>query len=512
MSIRITDGYISSILIGDLNRSLTDMYRQQRMAGSMRRVNEYADDPRGVTAIQRYETLLSVNGEYVSNIARSRVLVDSTDTALQSVSETLADVRVIAMRESSALATTQSMTTAAAEVDGLIARLMNVLNTNIEGSYIFAGTETDAPPFVRTGGTVIYVGNDQAIHSRTGANSVMQVNVTGDTLIGSRSASLVGTTDLAPRLEVTTQLWDLNMGAGWSGGAFEITDGAGGRWQVDMTDAVTVGHVIAGIATATGDAVTATISADGTALELTGAGPIVVSEIDDGSAATRLGIVGRSEGGTLVGRDVRAATGATTDLADIDALAGNLPLGLIEIDWQGATYTVDLGGAATIGDLQAAVAAAVPAMELQIRPSGLVLVGGAPEAFTVRDADATNSASALGLAGDGGPVRLFGVLEDLQASLLGGNVNGIRNSLNELASLEAVTVELLLRNGGRQNDLDWAEQVLLQRDEQLRTNLSLERDADVAEVATQLSRSEAAYQASLLVTSRLFEMNLLKYL
>ncbi len=42
MAIRVTDSYLSSILIGDLNRSLGRMLEQQRMAGSMRRVNDYA--------------------------------------------------------------------------------------------------------------------------------------------------------------------------------------------------------------------------------------------------------------------------------------------------------------------------------------------------------------------------------------------------------------------------------------------------------------------------------------
>ena len=40
----------------------------------------------------------------------------------------------------------------------------------------------------------------------------------------------------------------------------------------------------------------------------------------------------------------------------------------------------------------------------------------------------------------------------------------------------------------------------------------MEQDADVAQIATDLSRTQAAYQASLLVTSRLFEFNLMDYL
>ena len=71
---------------------------------------------------------------------------------------------------------------------------------------------------------------------------------------------------------------------------------------------------------------------------------------------------------------------------------------------------------------------------------------------------------------------------------------------------------LLVKNGGRQNDLDWADGILRQRDERLRTNLSLERDVDVARVAADLSRAQASYQASLLVTSKLFGNNLMQYL
>ena len=70
----------------------------------------------------------------------------------------------------------------------------------------------------------------------------------------------------------------------------------------------------------------------------------------------------------------------------------------------------------------------------------------------------------------------------------------------------------MMKNGGRQKDLDWAEGILRQRDERLRSNLSLEYDADVAQVASDLSRAETSYQASLLVTSKLYQNNLMQYL
>ena len=54
--------------------------------------------------------------------------------------------------------------------------------------------------------------------------------------------------------------------------------------------------------------------------------------------------------------------------------------------------------------------------------------------------------------------------------------------------------------------------MLRQRDVRLQGILSREWDADMAEVATDLSRAEAAYQSTLMVASRLFETNLMQYL
>ncbi len=81
------------------------MLQLQRQAGSMRRINTFADDPRGVGNIQRYSALIASNDQYLRNLSRSQVLVDSSDTALQDISSLLGDVRELALRESSALAT-----------------------------------------------------------------------------------------------------------------------------------------------------------------------------------------------------------------------------------------------------------------------------------------------------------------------------------------------------------------------------------------------------------------------
>lgn len=512
MTIRITDSYMSNMLIGDLNRSLGRMLEQQRMAGSMRRINSFADDPRAVSTIQRYNSLISSNDEYLSNVTRSRLIVDGTDVALQNISDVLADVRVLALRESSAIATSQSMNTSAIEVDNQINRLLDVLNTTIEGNYIFSGYQLGEPTFVRSGDSVIYQGDSNIIYSRTGPNSTMPVNIPGSVFMGTQSSFLGGGSDMSPRLDLATDMSDLSLGNGWVPGVIAISDSDGNSYEVDLSSALTVGDAITTINTATGGTITASIRPDGTGLEFTGTGPLTVGEVGEGSTASSLGINAISGGNVLSGHDIRIAADVTTNLADIESMAGNLPLGILDVTWQGTVYNVDLSAAVTLGDMQTIFNGAVPGMELQIRDSSLVLIGNTPDQFQVASGDATDTASTLGLSGTGTPSRLFGMLEDLKGHLASGDKSAIRSVMTELQSIEDTVYQQMMKNGGRQNDLDWADEILRQRDERLRSNLSLEQDADVATVAAELSRAETSYQASLLVTSKLFTSNLMQYL
>ncbi|MFH2052312.1 MAG: hypothetical protein ABIK96_07555 [bacterium] len=512
MSIRVTDSYLSSILVGDLNRSLGYMLKQQRMAGSMRRVNSFADDPRSVSSIQRYNQLIATNTEYMDNVSRSRIIVDSTDTALQNISDVLASVRELAMRESSALATDQTMSIAVVEVDNFASRLLDVLNTTVEGNYIFAGQRTSQPAFVRSGETIMYNGDDAEMFSRVGPNSSMAVNIPGAVFQGTQSSTLGGRADMAPRIQTTTDLADINLGDGFDSGSILIEDGLGNAWSVDLSSCLTIGDVITTINTETGGVVTAGLKSDGSGLELVGVGPLNVQDEGDSTSATSLGFSTTSQGGILTGRDIRPAASSTTLLADIESLSGSLPLGSMEVEWQGSTYTIDFSTATTLGDLETIFEAAVPGMELDIRDTSLSLIGGSPETFKVINADATNTASLLGLAGTGTPVRLFGMLEDLKGYLEAGDQDSVRGVMVELATLEDTVYQLMMRNGGRQRDLDWADGILHQRDERLRSNLSLEYDADIAQVASDLSRAEASYQASLMITSQLFQYNLIQFL
>jgi flagellar hook-associated protein 3 len=283
MPIRISENYLGQILVGDLNRSLGRMLQLQRQAGSMRRINSFADDPRGVGNMQRYTALLASNDQYLRNLSRSQVLVESSDTALQDISSLLGDVRELVLAESNASATPSSRQNAAIEVDNLVNRLLDVLNTTVEGNYIFSGFKTTTPPFARNGDTVVYQGDDGVIRAQSGPKGTVPVTLPGSVFMGAQNSVLAGTADLAPRLAPTTLLDDLNLGQGWQPGTIEIRDGNNASYNVNLTSAATIDDAITAINTATGGAVTASLSVDGAHLELAGTGPLTVSEVNGGT-------------------------------------------------------------------------------------------------------------------------------------------------------------------------------------------------------------------------------------
>jgi flagellar hook-associated protein 3 FlgL len=131
--------------------------RQQVMSG--KRLQKASDDPgamqrsvegRGeIRAIETYQR--------TADTATARLaLLDST---LASVVETLQQAKVTTASARNSTATTLQRETAAQTLEGVRDALAAQLNTSSRGVYLFGGSQTTAPPFVRVAGTWTYQGD-----------------------------------------------------------------------------------------------------------------------------------------------------------------------------------------------------------------------------------------------------------------------------------------------------------------------------------------------------------------
>ena len=516
MLTRVTQNHISNLIYMHTHDNLRLMSELQEMASTGRRVNSYADDPQAVGLMQRYESLIDENSQYLTNIDRARTMVTQSDAALLDLLELVRDARQVAQRELNASSSDTTHAIGASEVNAMIDHALAIGNQSLEGNSVFAGYRTDLQAFVKSGDEIIYQGDQGVMDARIGPNTTMGVNIPGSELMGSSTSSLYGFADLAPRLNLTDSLGDIGYGAGWQAGTITWTSSAGGPLEVDLSGAGTVADVIDILGNA---GLNVSISADGRGLTVTdpGGGPLTISDPAGGDTALSLGLVGTSADGTVVGSDIRVSPGWTDNLADIESLAGGLPLGSLELVIDGTSLVIDLSGAATLDDVktdfEAAVAAAgLPPLTVELGESALQIRSGNADVFELRQLPGDDTAQRLGLVGTGAPHRLFDVMLNLQDALEAGDETSIRRATAELVAIEDHLLEMEMVIGARENLLDWMEGLNTDREYNLNRNLSDVRDADLFQVTSDLKQAETTYQASLLVSSEMLKMTLFDYL
>ena len=518
MVMRITEGHISQMILLGTRNNMGEMARLQEMASTGRRVNNYADDARGVGLIRHYESLLRQNDQYQSNINRSRTIVEQSDTAMQDLLEVLRNAAQVARREvSGASSSWQTRAVGASEIESMIQEAMTLMNQSVEGNYLFSGYRTDLEPFIQSStGEVQYQGDINEMMVRIGPSTEMRINIPGSELLGSDRSVMAGFGDLAPRLSATTALTEISHGNGWTMGTVMFTGSSGVEQSVDLSGAGNIGDVINLLNDA---GLNAAISTDGSHLTVTdpGGGPLTIRDVDGESTAASLGIVGSSASGLVTGTDIRTAPQWSTNLASIESMMSAMPLGLIHLNMNEIDVTVDLSGSATLDDIRTAfetavTAAGLPALSMELDGAAMNIISTSGETWSISNESGDSTADNLGLVGTGRPARLFGTLEALADALRADDIDGIRDAIGELDGLEQHVLEIEIDIGSKQNMLEWMEGRLSERNYSLNSNLSRIRDADVIEVASGLTQAETAYQASLLVSSKLLQTNLFQYL
>lgn len=246
------------------------------------------------------------------------------------------------------------------------------------------------------------------------------------------------------RIESTTQLNDLNGGAGVNRGYIRITDRSGNVGIVDLRNAVTVDDVVDEINTSLDVSVIATISGDGITLtDNTGltTGDLTVVDVGLSETATGLGIVGTSATGTIVGAAINTV-GEDTLLANINDGNGVRTAGGLadfEIsDGGGRTFSVNLEGQATLGEVIETINAASEA-------AGSTVIASAEPGAT--------GLTLIDSSGGGGGFAVTALNDSLAAADLGilqndGDGNGAITGGRLVAGINSKLIRYLNGGGG----------------------------------------------------------------
>lgn len=355
-------------------------------------------------------------------------------------------------------------------------------------------------------------------------------NYTTSTLTGSPISSktlptLLGSVDLNPAVDGTTELSALNSGRtlnkGTNLGVIRITDKAGNFRAIDLRGSETIQDVLDKINDRTNSiGVEARINSTRNGIDIVdktgGSGWLEVIDIGS-SAAADLGILGRTVDRQILGTDIDPAVRASTKIGLLRVNEGGVPLGKVYIQSGDYSGTIDLTGVQTVGEMmdRLSTSDANFNMAAWIDSDGkhLNITNTKSQAYIkIRDLGTAGeaTASALGL---GGSRSIFETLQDLRDNLYRNDSKAIsEESIKVIQEDIERVLKVHAEVGSRINRLNYSKDKAKSITLNLSKMLSEVEDIDMTEAVTRMTQLETAFQAALQTGAKLLQTTLMDFL
>jgi len=327
-----------------------------------------SDDPVRSATISTLDTRIEHTNQLLSNLNFAGSSVGTLDQILADAKSLVDEAASIASSQINSDPETRE--SQAIIIDSLIDSLYSLANQESLIGHVFGGSAPGRQPIIYDRGAYRFVGEIGGLTAALGTASNVPLTLGVGAAIGELSSRMEGVVDLNPGLTPDTLLSDLNgaNSIGVNTGIIEFSYNGGQVAQVDLTGAITVGDVLdrldaAVIQYESDQAVTVlgpgafSISGSGISIDIP-AGNLQFFDSQGSAIASELGLVTDPptpfNAGSPVGQDLDPKLTWTSPVSVFAGLGGS-PLGSIQLKNNGATHTIDLSGAQTLGDIKSAI-------------------------------------------------------------------------------------------------------------------------------------------------------------
>lgn len=152
IKMRVTQSMLSNNMLLNLNRSYGKMSKLQDQINSGSKITRPSDDPVVAVNGMGYRRDLAKVEQYTRNMITASNWLDSSDESLNQVGEQMKRVRELVIQAATDSNTPEDRDKIKKEIDQIRQQIQDVGNTNIGGSYLFSGTNTNQPLFTPAAG------------------------------------------------------------------------------------------------------------------------------------------------------------------------------------------------------------------------------------------------------------------------------------------------------------------------------------------------------------------------
>lgn len=142
---RVTQSMLSSTMLRNLGNSYNKMGQWQEQLSTGSKLLRPSDDPVGVTKAMSYRTQLTQNAQYKENLDTATKWLDTTDTALGSVTSAMTRVQELITQAANDTNQTVDREKMLVEIKQIQQEIHDLANTKVGDTYLFSGTRTNEP-------------------------------------------------------------------------------------------------------------------------------------------------------------------------------------------------------------------------------------------------------------------------------------------------------------------------------------------------------------------------------
>lgn len=159
---RVTNSLMSKSYLRNLNRQTTKLQKYQDQLSSLKEVSRPSDDPLTVSKIIDLNNSINLNEKYQNTINDAIDWTNVQDSALGQASKSFGRIRTLMQSAANGTMSAEDRKAVKNDVEGEIGALVDALNTNFGGRYVFSGQHTTTKPFTTSvDGDIKYHGNDE---------------------------------------------------------------------------------------------------------------------------------------------------------------------------------------------------------------------------------------------------------------------------------------------------------------------------------------------------------------
>jgi flagellar hook-associated protein 3 FlgL len=378
-----------------------------------------SDDIVRAAAVSVLDERLERSAQVRRNLSHADSALSTLDELLREANDSVLSARGIASQQATSTVSAAERASQANVVDQIIAGLVATANREGVAGFALGASQPTVRPLESFLGGYRTMSRGPGLTTDLGIPGSVPITLAGGNALTGVSSRVRGTADLDPDLTGDTRLADLGgaRGLGIAPGAIQIAIDGGSPLSVDLTNVDTAQDVVSRITAAirayeTDQGVTVLgpggvgISGEAFTIDVAAGRTVEFREVGTGSTARDLGLAGDTpmvfSPGQATGLDVAPRLTWRTPVSALAGLAG--PLGQMRISNAGRTATVDLSGAATLGDIRNLIEGTNLGVSVRINDLGT--------GIDVRNEVAAASSQALSIsevAGGGGTAGVLGI-------------------------------------------------------------------------------------------------------